>query len=210
MNPSVTLSANEVNELKKAPSVDGVLPLFHHRWSPRSYSDREVSPALLEKVFEAARWAPSSSNEQPWKYVVGARGSETYGKIFASLVEGNQKWARKAAVLILGAARTKFNRNGAENRFALHDLGAADAYLALQAAALGLAAHQMGGFNQEKAREALGIPADYAIGSVIALGYQDEPSALEDEKHLEQETKPRTRKPLGEMVFSAWDKAWEL
>jgi hypothetical protein len=86
-----TLSAREVHELKQAPAVEGVLPVFHHRWSPRSYSEREVSAAVLKKVFEAARWAPSSSNEQPWRYVMGAKRSEIYDRIFTTLVEGNQK-----------------------------------------------------------------------------------------------------------------------
>jgi nitroreductase len=199
-----------VHELKKAPAVEGVLPVFHHRWSPRSYIDREVSPSVLRKVFEAARWAPSSSNEQPWRYVVGVKGSETYNRIFASLVEGNQKWARSVPVLMVGTTYTKFSKSGAENRFAMHDLGAASAFLALEAAALGLAAHQMGGFNQDATRNALGIPPEYAIGSVIALGYQGEPAELADERMIAQETSGRSRKPLSEMVFSAWGEPAEL
>lgn len=199
-----TLSAREVHELKMAPSMEGVLPVFHHRWSPRSYIEREVSPAMLKKVFEAARWAPSSSNEQPWRYLLGAKGSETYDKIFATLVEGNQKWVRRVPVLMLSTTHTKFSKSGAENRFAMHDLGAASACLVLEAAALGLAAHQMGGFNQDAARNALGIPPEYAIGSVIALGYQGEPADLADERMIAQETSPRARKPLGEFVYSEW------
>jgi len=187
-----------------------VLPMFHHRWSPRSYIEREVSTAVLKKVFEAARWAPSSSNEQPWRYVVGAQRSETYDKIFATLVEGNQKWVRKVPVLMLGIAHTRFSKSGAENRFAMHDLGAASACLVLEAAALGLAAHQMGGFNQDAARNALGIPPEYAIGSVIALGYQGEPADLADERMIAQETSPRSRKPLSEIVFSHWGQPAEL
>ncbi len=159
---------------------------------------------MLEKVFEAARWAASSSNEQPWRFIVGRRGEETYNKIFSSLVEDNQKWARTVPVLMLGTTHTKFSRSGADNRFALYDLGAAATTLALEAAALGLAAHQMGGFNQVVAREALGIPEEYAIGSVIALGYQGDPAALAVEQLVEQETKARTRKPVSEIAFKAW------
>src|SRR5579863_2222529 len=97
----MTLKASELNEKKKAPDVSGVVPLFHERWSPRSFSDREVSRETLAKVFEAARWAASSSNEQPWKYIVGLRGTETHKRIFESLVPGNQKWAAKVPVLII-------------------------------------------------------------------------------------------------------------
>jgi len=205
-----TLSAKEVHELKKAPAVEGVLPLFHHRWSPRSFADREVSPAVLRKVFEAARWTASSYNEQPWRFLVGRRGESAYDKIHQALGEFNQRWARRAPVLILGAARTKFGHNGAENRVALYDLGAAASYMTLQAAALGLATHQMAGFDQEAARQAFGIPGEYAIGAVIALGYQGEPGALNDAGMIAQETSARTRKPLGEIVFSAWGEAAEL
>jgi nitroreductase len=200
----MALSAMETREVKRAPAVDGVAPVILERWSPRSYAEKEVSPEVLEKVFEAARWAASSSNEQPWRFLVGRRGEETYNKIFSSLVEGNQKWAGTAPVLILGTTHTKFARNGAENRFALYDLGAAATTLALQAAALGLAAHQMGGFNPAVARDALGIPEEYAIGSVIALGYQGEPADLREERLIEQETKARSRKPLSEIVYRAW------
>ena len=204
------LTAHEVNEIKKAPAVDRVLPIFHHRWSPRSFADRDVSPELLRTAFEASRWAASSFNEQPWRFLVGLRGTSTYDKIFQSLGEFNQKWAKSAPVLILGVTRTKFSHNGADNRVALYDLGAAASYLTLEAAALGLTTHQMAGFDPEAARKALGIPDEYAIGAVIALGYQGEPEALTDEKMRDQETKPRTRKPLSEIVFSAWGEPAKL
>lgn len=200
----MTLSATEVNHLKKAPAVGGVLPIFHSRWSPRSFSAREVAPADLARVFEAARWAASSYNEQPWRFLVGTRDSLTYKKIFDSLGAFNQVWAAAAPVLILGAARTRFTHNGEPNRVALYDLGAAASYLTLQAAALGLATHQMAGFDQDAARQAFEIPEIYSLGAVIALGYQGEPSALAHEKLIAQETAPRTRKPLSEFVLSAW------
>lgn len=203
-------SVVEVQLAKQAPHVEGVLSLFHERWSPRSFSDCEVSRKTLAQLFEAARWAASSNNEQPWRFVVGLRGSETYNKIRQTLAGFNQQWAPTAPVLILGAAHTKFSRNGAENRFALYDLGAAAFSLALQAASLGLAAHQMGGFDAEKARELLGIPADYAIGSVTALGYQDEPEKLADATLIERELAPRNRKPLPEIVYEAWEKPLQL
>lgn len=206
----MTKTASEAHELKKAPHVNGVLPVFHERWSPRSFSDREVGRETLATVFEAARWAASSSNEQPWRFLVGRRSSETYEKIFASLVEGNQRWARTAPVLILGVALSRFTRYGVENRHALYDLGAAASYMTLQAAALGVATHQMAGFDPEKARTLLGIPDDYLIGAVIALGYQDEPAKLADESLIKQETTARQRKPLPEFVLEAWGKGMEL
>jgi nitroreductase len=206
----MTVTASEVNESKKAPPVEGVLPLFHERWSARSFADRAVSPETLAKVFEAARWAASSVNEQPWRYLVGVRGSETHQKIFDSLVPGNKKWASKVPVLILGYAYGKFSRGDKENRFALYDLGAATSYMTLEAAALGLAAHQMGGYDQDKARAAFEIPAEYMLGSVIALGYQDHPDALGDKELIEREVSPRQRKPLSEIVFSAWGEPAKL
>jgi len=206
----MTLSALEVNQLKQAPAVDGVLPLFHHRWSPRAYTGREVSPATLAKVFEAARWAASSYNEQPWRFLVGVRNSDTYKKIFETLIGFNQGWAGSAPVLILGVASTKFSHNGAANGSALYDLGAASSYLTLQAAELGLATHQMAGYDQAAARAAFGIPEDYAMGAVIALGYQGEPATLSNEHMLAQEIAPRERNLLRHFVFSAWDKPADL
>ena len=135
----MTLSANEVNRLKQAPPVEGVMPAILNRWSPRSFSDRDVAPADLAKVFEAARWAASSYNEQPWRFLVGMRNSLTYKKIFDSLMPANQAWAGSAPVLILGAAKTKFSHSGAPNRVALYDLGAAASYLTLQASKIGRA-----------------------------------------------------------------------
>lgn len=201
----MTLSIEEVNHVKHAPDVEGVLPIFHRRWSPRSFSDREVSPADLAKVFEAARWAASSFNEQPWRWLVGKRNSPTFNKILDSLMPFNQAWAGNAPVLILGTAKTTFSHNNTPNRVALYDLGAASSYLTLQAAALGLVAHQMGGFDQDAARKSLEIPDDFLIGAVIALGYQGQPEALANDQMQAQEKAPRQRKPLSEIVFSSWD-----
>jgi nitroreductase len=206
----MNLSAIEVNNLKQAPAVEGVLPAVLSRWSARSFTDREVSPATLAKVFEAARWSASAYNEQPWRFLVGVRNSETHNKIFQSLIGFNQSWAGKAPVLILGAASTRFSHNGSPNAYALYDLGAAAAALTLQAASLGLSTHSMAGFDHEAARAAFGIPEEYALGAVIALGYQGEPAALGHEQLIALETSPRARKPLNEFVLSAWDKAAKL
>lgn len=206
----MTLTATEVNQLKQAPAGDKILPVVLHRWSPRSFADRDVSPEDLRTVFEAARWAASSYNEQPWRFLVGIRHSDTYQKIFSSLGEFNQLWARTAPVLILGAARTKFSHNGTPNIVALYDLGAAAATLCYQATALGLFTHQMAGFDRDVARDLFRIPEDFALGAVIALGYQGDPAALGNEHMREQETSPRQRKPLSEIVLSAWDEPAKL
>ena len=168
-----------------------------------------MSPEALWKVFEAARWAASGGNSQPWKFVVGLKGSGTHEKIAGTLAGFNKVWAPKAPVLILGTALA-VNAKGAANPYALYDLGAASAHLTLQAAALGLTTHQMAGFDHEAARQALGIPEEYALGTVIALGYQGEPAELGDATLIEREITARTRKPLDEIVFSEWDKPAQI
>jgi nitroreductase len=204
MTASSRISSTEVHRLKRAPVSDALLPVVLERWSPRSFDSREVNPADLKRVFEAARWAPSSFNEQPWRFIIGQRGSATFQKIASSLSAGNQPWAPNAPVLILGVAKTHFTQNNNPNYYALFDLGAASAIVTLQAASMGLATHQMAGYDREAARRSFGIPEEFAMGSVMALGYQGEPSALPNEKLIEMETSPRTRKPLSEIVLEAW------
>jgi len=201
----MTLSATEVNQLKQAPAAnDKILPIFLHRWSPRSFADRAVNPADLMTIFEAVRWTASSSNEQPWRYFVGARGSETYQKIFQSLGESNQAWARSAPVLILNVARNTFSRNDSPNASALYDLGASAATMCYQAIALGIFTHQMAGYDRDVARRLFGVPDDYIFGAATAMGYLGEPSALPSDRYITQETAPRQRKGLNEFVLSAW------
>jgi len=202
-------SASEVASQKHAPAVDGVLPVFHQRWSARAFSPRQVSKADLHRIFEAARWAPSSNNEQPWRYIVGLRGTPTHEKIAACLLGFNQAWAPKAPVLIVGLAKAKMT-NGSTNHFAFYDLGASTASLVLQAAALGMTTHQMGGIDREKARAQLEIPAEYEIAAAIALGYQDHPETLGNEELVKRELSPRNRKPLSEIALSAWGQPLEI
>ena len=173
------------------------------RRSPRSFSSKEVSAEDLQKVFEAARWAASSYNEQPWRFFVGRRNDATYTKIFDCLVEFNQGWAKSAPVLILSVGSKKFAHNGAANRYSLHDTGAATAYLALEAFAIGLHTHSMGGFDVDKARAAFGVPEDFDMGAVTALGYQGDGAEL-PEPMRKMETGPRVRKSLDEIVLAEW------
>ncbi len=198
-------SPSEVEKLKHAPDVHGVEDLIRHRWSPRTYADKEVPPAELKRLFEAARWAASSSNEQPWRFLVGRRGDETYQKIFNALVEFNQSWAKSAPVLVLSVAKKTFTQKGSPNRYGLHDTGAAMANLALQATADGLHTHSMAGFDNDQMRASFGIPSDYDLGAVTAIGYFGDPASLPD--HLQKmEVSARQRKPLEEIVFSDWEK----
>ena len=195
--------------MKHAPAVPGVIEVILERWSPRAFSHKSVSRENLRKIFEAGRWAASSYNEQPWRFIVGHKGHPTYQKIFDSLVEFNQSWAGSAPVLILSVASKTFARNGETNHFAIHDTGAATAYIALQATALGLHTHSMAGFDKNKARAAFGIPDNYDIGAVTALGYLGNVDDLPDGL-MERELAPRDRKPLTEIVLADWGKAAEL
>jgi nitroreductase len=206
----MTLSMKETHQIKVAPEVEGLLPVIRERWSPRSFTERPLNPAQLKAIFEAARWAPSSSNEQPWRYVLGLKGSATHEKIAGTLVGFNRDWALKAPLLILGTARTLGGKRNAPNAYAMYDLGQATALLVVEAQSLGLAAHQMGGFDHDGVRQALEIPEEYALGSVIALGYQGEPAELPNETLIARETEPRNRKPLSEIVFSVWGEPAEL
>ena len=194
---------------KYAPAVEGVHELILRRWSPRAFAEKPVSKENLRRLFEAARWAASSYNEQPWRFVVGVKGSETWQKIFDTLVEFNQQWAQRAPVLILSAARKRFSHNDAPNLHALYDTGAATALLMLQATHLGLHAHSMAGFDREKARAAFGIPDGFEIGAVTAVGYLGDPAVLPEGMQT-QEKSPRSRRPLSETVFSAWEKPADL
>lgn len=194
----------ELEKLKHAPAVPGVEDLFLRRWSPRAFADKDVSNDDLKKIFEAARWAASSYNEQPWRFFLGRRGDATYQKIFDALVEFNQGWAKSAPVLILSVASKKFAHNGSSNPYGIHDTGAATGYIALQATALGMHTHSMAGFDHSKARKAFNVSADYDIGAVTALGYLGDPNTLHDRLRA-QEISPRTRRPLSEIVLADWD-----
>jgi nitroreductase len=194
---------------KDAAPISGVDRNILKRWSPRAFADRAVSAADLKKMFEAARWAASSYNEQPWRFLVGHKGDETYRRIFESLVEINQGWAKNAPVLILSVGKKTFSQNSKPNHYVLHDTGAATANLALQATVLGLHTHSMGGFDHEKIRASFQIPAAYEIGAVTAIGYFGNIDALPDPLKT-METSPRRRKPLNEFVFSDWNQPAEI
>jgi nitroreductase len=199
----------DLDEVKAGPEESGVLDIILKRWSPRSYADKPVPSADLTKIFTAAAWAASSFNEQPWRFLVGKKGDETYAKILDSLVEFNQAWAQTAPVLILSVGKKTFTQNGQPNPYGLHDTGAASATMSLQATALGLHTHGMGGVDKDRARKNFEIPEGFEVGAAWALGYLGDPDAL-PEAYQEMEKAARTRKPLEEFVFRAWEKPAEL
>jgi len=190
-----------------APAGAGVHELIRERWSPRAFSGAPVPRELLNVLFEAARWAPSSMNEQPWRFIVASRRDDPEGhaRIGSTLMPVNAAWALRAPVLMVVAAKTTFTRNGAPNPAALYDAGQAGALLSVQATAHGLAVHQMGGFDRERARLLLGIPDGYAPVVAAALGYPGDAGELSPEMRS-REAAPRQRQPSSEWVFGGrWD-----
>src|SRR5450755_4011393 len=179
--------------------------LIRRRWSPRAFSELPVEPEKLISLFEAARWAASASNEQPWAFLVASQQDpKNYADMLSVLVDSNRGWANKAPVLILTLAHTQFEKDGRPNRHAFYDLGQASANLSLQATALGLMAHQMAGFDIEAAREHFAVPEGWEPVSVIALGYPGNLDSL-TEKLRQREIAQRQRKPLESFIFSgAW------
>ncbi len=175
--------------------------LITKRWSPYSFDARSVPDEDLRSLFEAARWAPSSYNEQPWNYIVAKKENpEEFQRLLSCLVDGNQAWAKAAPVLALGIARLRFARNDQPNRAAIHDLGLAAGNLVVEATARGLWVHQMIGILPDKAREIYAIPEGYEPLTGIAIGYAGDPKAL-PEGLRERDLARRPRKPLKEFVF---------
>ena len=188
---------------KPAPVAYPIHDLLRRRWSPRTFAARPVSPETLRSLFEAARWAASCFNDQPWAYLVASKEDpEGFAKMLGVLVEGNAAWARQAPVLMLSLARLNFAHNSKPNRHAFHDVGAASASLTLEATWRGLVVHQMGGFYVDKAREAFNIPPDWEPVAAIALGYPvDDLDAISPELR-ERESASRQRKPIEEFIMS--------
>ena len=187
-------------------NIDIIEPI-RKRWSPRAFSDKKIDNNLLEKLFEAVRWAPSSMNEQPWNFIsVRNSDKENFKEIIDSLMDTNKVWAAKVPLLIISIAKKFYSRNNSENKVAIYDLGQAVAYLSLQATAEGLFVHQMGGFDKNKLKDSFSLPDGYEPVTVIAVGYPGNPDTLPD-KLKEREFAERKRKPQKEFVFeSEWEK----
>src|SRR6266568_9079761 len=176
--------------------------LLRRRWSPRAFSDRRVEPDKLRSLWEAARWAPSSFNEQPWSFIVATKEDEAeYARLLSCLVEGNIQWAQHAPVLMVSVAGLSFEKDGKPNRHAFHDVGQAAANLTVQATALGLMVHQMAGILPDKVRALYGVPEQYEPVAGIALGYPGDPPAL-PERLRQRDLAPRERQPFPDFVFT--------
>ena len=187
---------------KLAPSDFPVHELIRERWSPRAFADKPVPQDVLRSIFEAARWAPSSFNEQPWAYIVATKDDkENFEKMLSVLVDFNVQWAKSAPVLALAVAKLAFANNNAPNRNAQYDTGAATALLSVEATARGLAVHQMAGFDAEKARKVFEIPKGWEPIAALAIGYPGDPASL-PAPLKDREMAPRTRKPIAEFVMS--------
>jgi nitroreductase len=193
---------------KPADTKYEILQPIRERWSPRAFAPRSVPAEDLRRLFEAARWAASSFNEQPWRFIVARREDETgFRKMLECLMEGNRTWAKNAGVLVLTATAGKFRKNDKPNRVALHDLGQAAAHLALQATAMGLFVHQMAGIDRGRIRETYDIPDGFDPQTGIAIGYAGSVDDL-PENFQGPEKSERSRKPQSEFVFgSTWGQA---
>ena len=188
---------------KPAPAGHPIHELIRERWSPRAFLDKPVEPAKLLSILEAARWAASSYNEQPWFFLVARKEEpEDFAKLLGCLVEANQAWAKAAPVLMISVAKRTFDHNGKPNRCALHDVGLATGNMVIEAVAQGLVTHGMAGIELEKIREAYGLPENCEAVAGWAVGYAGEPEMLKGQLR-EREVAPRERKELGEFVFGA-------
>jgi nitroreductase len=200
-----------LNPQKQATPDHPIHELLAKRWSPYAFADRGVSDYDLRSLFEAVRWAASSYNEQPWRYIVATKTDPAgFDRLLSCLVEGNQVWAKAAPILALGCVSLTFALNGKPNAAAAHDLGLASASLTFEATARGLFVHQMIGILPDRARELYRIPEDVQPLTGLAIGYAADADTL-PEKYRERDLMPRRRKGLGDFVFGGeWGSASSL
>ena len=195
--------------MKDAVTNVPIHELLARRWSPRAFDPkRPVSREQLKVLLEAGRWAPSCNGDEPWRYLIWDKSRDPAGwqKAFDCLNENNKKWVKNVPLLMLSCGGSTFEATGKPNRWTQHDTGAASVSMALQAAAMGLIVHQMGGWDVDKARAAFDIPAEYTPMAMIAVGYQTGPEILDDETKA-KEMRPRARKPIAERFFEGgWGK----
>lgn len=194
------LSYNETVFEKPAPADHEIEPMLRRRWSTRAFADRPIEAETLRRVFEAARWAPSSGNSQPWHFLVARREHPAEFEKMASVLNPGNAWARKAAVLAISVAALD-RGPGKPNRHSWHDVGLASENLALQAFSLGLGVHMMAGFDPDKARVLFEIPERYEAVTAFALGYPGDPQSLPDDLRA-KDLAPRQRRPIREWVYT--------
>ncbi len=200
-NRAISPGTGEPDAFPLNPALTSVPihPALARRWSPyRFHESREVPAEDLRGILEAARWAPSSFNEQPWRFIVVRRADSRRKELDEALMEGNA-YAKRASVLVVTVAKDTYTQNGKPNKMAFHDTGLATANLLAEATSRGLISHPMGGFHRDLVREAFSIPDDFSPVVMVALGYHD--PEMEDEKLQAREGRERERRPLGESVF---------
>lgn len=185
-------------EISRKPTYP-INPLILNRWSPRSMTGEDIDNEEIMSLFEAARWAPSSYNNQPWRFIYAKRNTEHWERLFNLLAEGNRIWAKNAALLIVVISGKNFEYNGKPARTYQFDAGSAWENLALEASSRGIVAHGMQGFDYDKARIDLGIPADFEVMAMIAIGKKGPKESLPPE--LQEKEKLTDRKPLKEIVM---------
>jgi nitroreductase len=193
-----------MNQKKLAATSVPIHDVLARRWSARAFEcDKPVTPEQLGALLEAARWAPSCYNDQPWRYVIWdrLRNEHLWQQAFACLSEWNRNWVQNAPILMLAVADSEFSKTGRMNRWGTYDTGAASALLCVQAAAMGLAAHQMGGFDAPKIHRMLAIPERYTCMAMIAVGHPA-PAEILDEELRALELAPRERRPLDSFCFN--------
>lgn len=187
---------------RPAPVDHPIIDLLARRWSPRAFSSRPVDESTLLSLLEAARWAPSSNNEQPWSFLIATRDEpEEHARMVEMLEPYNQIWAQHAHILMISLAKTTWNRDGSPNRHAFHDVGLATAQILMEATASGLFGHPMAGILLDKIRETYKVPDDVEPVAAIAIGWSGPIDAL-PEALQKRELAPRTRKPLETFAFS--------
>ena len=188
---------------KPAPVDHPVHPLIQNRWSPCAFSDRRLDDQTILSLMEAARWAPSSFNDQPWSFLVATREQEAeFAKIVSCLTPVNQAWAPAAGLLAVAVAHLVRERNGDPNHQAFHDIGLTVAFLTFQAASMGLVVHEMGGISRERVSQVFEIPPRFQPVTALAVGYPGDGGRLTGEAG-ERDSRERTRKPLSSFVFHA-------
>lgn len=195
-----------ITDFKEAHTDYDIHELLRKRWSPRSYSDESIDPELLRQLFDAARWAPSCYNEQPWRFIVATKEQpEEFEKLSRVLGEFNKKWAPGAPVLGLTVVSDNFDLDSRPNRHAAHDLGQAIAHLTFEATKHDLYVHQMAGIQPEKAVELYHLPDDVTPLTMFTIGYLGDPDELPGDLKKKEQAE-RTRKPIDEIVFRG---SWE-
>ena len=188
---------------KDASTKYVINPLLKKRWSPRAFLNTPVPLEKLQSMFEAARWSPSGGNQQPWRFIVGFEGDETYKKLFETLAPGNQEWVFHAPVLIATVGRSVLNTDETiSNSSYRYDVGQSVAHFTFQACQEGLFVHQMAGFDNKEVEVAFDVPFPYEVLTLFVVGYLGEPELLKNKVLIEHEKEPRTRKNFNEIIFS--------